>query len=473
MYPHLLGLAVPLLIEPLVRAPYLTIARWLRDFSSWPEERRRAYQQSRLRDIIRYAAEHVPFYRTLLGGRNLSGIRLADLPVIDKCRIRQDMDAFHGEHWARIPHITKESSGTTGEPFRYPLDRQAWAHIYAAMLHFWEREGYQYGERVVMLGSPTTLARGNTWKVWLRNMMERHVFSAAGIDIDDATSLRRAMLASAAQGALWYGYAGTIAAMADAVATEGAPLTGPRLIVTTAEALRPEWRRRIETVFGAPVFDQYGCNDGGMMSQTCRRGRFHVAENVSILEILDGENPCPPGVEGDVTVTNLHARVLPFLRYQVGDRAVLGEGPCPCGRPGVTLERVAGRKAERLMLPDGTELSSAPTSYVFERTHNVRRWQIVQTDPRHITVRLDVGPGYDEKEGRAIIEDLEKLCGQALMVTLSTSEPITLTRAGKHLLVIRAFEERDQTTPTRTGRVGCEQKEHQVMTSMKPEGTQQ
>jgi len=198
-----------------------------------------------------------------------------------------------------------------------------------------------------------------------------------------------------------------------------------------------------------------------------------VAENVSILEILDGENPCPPGVEGDVTVTNLHARVLPFLRYQVGDRAVLGEGPCPCGRPGVTLERVAGRKAERLMLPDGTELSSAPTSYVFERTHNVRRWQIVQTDPRHITVRLDVGPGYDEKEGRAIIEDLEKLCGQALMVTLSTSEPITLTRAGKHLLVIRAFEERDQTTPTRTGRVGCEQKEHQVMTSMKPEGTQQ
>ena len=64
-----------------------------------------------------------------------------------------------------------------------------------------------------------------------------------------------------------------------------------------------------------------------------RVGRFHVAENISLVEILDGDEPCPPGVEGDIVVTNLHAQALPFLRYRVGDRAVLGDGPCPCGLP--------------------------------------------------------------------------------------------------------------------------------------------
>jgi phenylacetate-CoA ligase len=449
LYPHLLGLAAPLLIEPLIRAPYLTITNWLRDFSYWPEERRRAFQQTRLEAVIRHAVEQVPFYRNLLGHRELNSIRLTDLPVVDKVRIRKDMDAFCCNNWTRMPHVTKKSSGTTGEPWLYPLDRQAWAHIYAAALHFWEREGYRYGERVVMLGGPTTLGRGgNTWKAKLRNTVERRMFSAAGIDLDHAPSLRRARLASAAQAVLWYGFAGTIAAMAEAVAAEGEQLAGPRLIVTTAEALRPEWRRRIEAVFGAPVFDQYGCNEGGILSQTCKRGRFHVAENVAIVEILDDDNPCPPGVEGDVTVTNVHARVLPFLRYKVGDRAVLGEGPCPCGQPGVTLERVAGRKAERLMLPDGTELSSVPIDVVFDRTRNVRRWQIVQTNPRHITVRLDVGPGYNEDEGRVVVEDLANLCGQQVAITLSTSEPITLTAAGKHLLVIRAFKESDRTNQT-------------------------
>lgn len=462
LYPYLLGLAVPLLIEPVVHAPYLTIANWLRDFSCWPPERRRAFQQARLEAVVGHAAQRVPFYRTLLADRKLNGIRLTDLPVVDRVRMRADMDAFLSEDWTRMPHISKESSGTTGQPWQYPLDRQAWAHIYAAAIHFWEREGYRYGERIVMLGAPTTLARrGGTWTARLRNAVERHVFAAAGIELDHASSLRRATLASAARAALWYGYAGVIAAMAEAVAAEGTPLAGPRLIVTTAEALRPEWRRRIEAVFGVPVFDQYGYNDGGIMTQTCRRGRFHVAESVSIVEILDGEDPCPPGVEGDVTVTNLHARVLPFLRYQVGDRAVLGEGPCPCGRPGVTLERVAGRKMERLILPDGTAVSGIRLDFVFDRTRNVRRWQIVQNDPRHITVRLDVGPGYGEDEGKAIIEDLEKMCGQKLAITLSTSEPITLSRAGKHLLVIRAFKEPGRMTtpwtgPVERGRKGTE-----------------
>jgi phenylacetate-CoA ligase len=320
------------------------------------------------------------------------------------------------------------------------LDKQAWAQIYGAALHFLEEIGFRYGERVVLLGGPASLGHGSrSTTARTRNLIERRVVSIAGTEVDHAASLRRARRAAAARGALWYGYAGTIAAMADAVAATGVRLNGPRTIVTTAEALRPEWRRRIEATFGAPVFDQYGCNDGGIMTQTCARGRFHVAENVSIVEILDHHGrPCPPGDEGEVVVTNLHARVLPFLRYRVGDRAVLGDGPCPCGKPGRTLARMAGRQLEVIRLPDGTELSGLPVGVPFEHSHSVRRWQVVQIDPTHLKVRLDVDVGYDETEERRLLRELDAICCHQLEITFTTNEPITFTAGGKHPVVLWA-----------------------------------
>jgi phenylacetate-CoA ligase len=187
------------------------------------------------------------------------------------------------------------------------------------------------------------------------------------------------------------------------------------------------------------VFDQYGCNDGGLMTQTCGRGRFHIAENVSIVEILDNHGrPCPPGVEGEVVVTNLHARVLPFLRYRVGDRAVLGDGPCPCGKPGMTLARMAGRQLEVIRLPDGTEISGLPIGVPFEHSHTIRRWQIVQTNPTHLLVRLDVDPGYDEAEERRLLRELDEICRHQLEIALTTTEPIKFTVGGKHPVVVCA-----------------------------------
>lgn len=441
LYPYALGLATMVAVEPVVKARYLSIAQWLREFSAWPEGRRTAWQRHRLAGILDHAGTHVPFYRDLLGGR--PGAALTDLPVVDKEQVRRDMGSFLSAGWETVPHITKATGGTTGDPWRYPLDKRAWAQIYGASLHFREQVGYRYGERIVLLGSPQSLLPGGSgWKAGMRARLERRVYAAAGLDVDHVSSLARARQAGDLRGAMWYGYASTVAAMADAVAREGLEIHPPRAIITSSEMLWPAWRRRIEEAFGVGVYDEYGCNDGGVLAQTCGVGRFHVAENVSIIEVLDGDKPCPPGVEGDIVVTNLHARVLPFLRYRVGDRVVLGEGPCPCGRAGVAFTRVAGRHGDRLRLPCGRELSARAFGPVFEQAsiRHVRRWQVVQTAIDRVVIRLDVEPGFTAAEAEAVQRSFRDRCGDDVMITLSTSEPIELTDAGKHRVVIRASE---------------------------------
>lgn len=440
VYPALLGVLARRVLEPSFGAPYLSTARWLDTFFAWPDGRRAAWRQVRLEEVVAHARQAVPFYRERFGGvgGDVAQIAVTDLPPTDKSRMRDAPEAFLSEGWEQIPHIAKRTGGSTGDPWAYPLDRRAWTHQYAAALHFYGRLGHRYGDKVLLLGAPPSLGVEDAGlKSRVRRTLERTDASLTGWDVDPAASAARARGAVRAGASLWYGHAGTIAAMADAALELGLQPIAPRAIVTTAEPLQPAWARRIEAAFGAAPYDQYGCNDGGVLAQTCRHGRFHLAENVSIVEILDGDRPCLPGVEGDVAVTNLHARTLPFLRYRTGDRAVLGAGPCPCGVAGATLERVAGRTVDRLVMPDGSTLSGLAFGHIFMDTPHVRRWQVVQSAPQRLSVRLDVEEGYGEAEAALIVREVRALAGVGVDVVLEPGSPMERTSGGKHKLVVR------------------------------------
>jgi len=440
VYPPVLGVITRRILEPALGAPYLTTARWLREFDRWPDQRRREWQEQRRTDIVRHALSSVPFYRERFPGH--TALELSQLPVVDKALIRPAMPMFLSEGWETMRSIEKRTGGTTGDPWRYPLGKEGWTQIYAAALRFREDLGYRYGDRMILVGTPLSLTPGGTsWKTALRYRLERRVSAAAGLEVDHEASLQRARLAESARAALWYGYAGTLAAMAAAVLREGISVRPPKAILSTSEVLLPEWRSQIEEAFGVRVADEYGCNDGGVLAQSCPANRFHVADSLSIVEVLDEhDQPCPAGREGAVTVTNLHTKVLPFLRYRVGDRAVIGADHCPCGRPGTTLLRIAGRQGDRVVLPDGRQLSALAFGAVFKRCPNVRLWQVVQEAPGRLKVRMELDAPLTQEETQTLRSYFRDRCGEQVTVSLTVAESIPRTPAGKHRVVLRLDE---------------------------------
>src|SRR5262249_43458018 len=56
---------------------------------------------------------------------------------------------------------------------------------------------------------------------------------------------------------------------------------------------------------------------------------------------------------GRVLLTHLHSYATPFIRYDVGDLALLAER-CPCGHDGPTIHNLYGRVTKALKHPDGT-----------------------------------------------------------------------------------------------------------------------
>ncbi len=81
----------------------------------------------------------------------------------------------------------------------------------------------------------------------------------------------------------------------------------------------------------------YGTVDTWYLGYQCERtdiGVFHAHDDQVYLEIVDEEShlACPPEKVGMLYATAFARRVMPIVRYRVGDRAKWLGNPCPCGR---------------------------------------------------------------------------------------------------------------------------------------------
>jgi glycosyltransferase involved in cell wall biosynthesis len=81
---------------------------------------------------------------------------------------------------------------------------------------------------------------------------------------------------------------------------------------------------------------------------------YHVAAESYIVEVLNDGQLARPGEAGDVVITDLDGFSVPLIRYRTGDRAVMVEQTCACGRG---LLRIAPVQRQ---LAVGRESWSAP-----------------------------------------------------------------------------------------------------------------
>src|SRR5205823_8367465 len=101
---------------------------------------------------------------------------------------------------------------------------------------------------------------------------------------------------------------------------------------------------------------------------------------------------------GEVVITDLVNRGMPFLRYPMGD-ATRFMGPSRCELPYPVLAPVTGRASEFLISPDGRYVPG--TGIIFDVLGGrsaVKGMQLVQEERGRLRVRVVPGPGYGAGE---------------------------------------------------------------------------
>ncbi|MEP7187620.1 MAG: AMP-binding protein, partial [Roseiflexaceae bacterium] len=274
------------------------------------------------------------------------------------------------------------TSGSTGQPGLFLFDQDEWTTILAffARAHEWAGlpVGLTHRMSMASIASTTTWhmsARvGATLKSWWMPALRL----SAGEPLDQIVARLNDW-----QPAMLIAYASMARLLADEQQA-GRLKIAPRLIFTSSEVLTDETRRRIETVWGATLFNQYAATEtGGLAAECADHHGMHLFEDLLIVEVVDQENrPVPPGVYGDkLLVTTLFSRTQPLIRYEISDSVRLSAERCPDGRPYRLIDGVQGRTEEVLRFPGtaGGEVVVQPLMF-----HPVRDavpaggWQLVQ-----------------------------------------------------------------------------------------------
>ena len=172
------------------------------------------------------------------------------------------------------------------------------------------------------------------------------------------------------------------------------------------------------------------------------REGYHVQSEHLIVEVVDeAGRPCLPGTVGRVIVTDLHNFATPLIRYEIGDVAEPGP-PCPCGRQLPVLSRVLGRARNMLRLPGGHQRwPSLPSGDVLGRMAPVRQFQLAQTGPAELVLRLVVARLLTADEEATVLYtgDMKALASDEIYVRFITGrQDAFVIEDADHLLKPRA-----------------------------------
>lgn len=397
-------------------------------------------QAARLRELVEVSRREVPFFEDLPrlpAAPATTGEILATLPCLTKADLqvsaaRLRSAARHG----RL--VSKTTGGSTGEPVTLWKTRDAWARELGATWRGYAWAGVAVGDLQARFWGVAHSSSGR----WRARLIDQvcHRIRIPAFAFNDADMAAYARLLDARRPRWFYGYVSMLTEFARFIQRGGARLRHrPSSIVTTSEVLSPADRALLREVFGAPVFNEYGCGELGTIAHECPAGSLHLSEENMIVEVLHGTEPCEPGRPGELVVTELNNHAFPLIRYRTGDFGTLAARPCVCGRTLACLEEIHGRAYDFIRNRAGMLFHGEFLMYVFEDLRrqgaDIRQFQVEQTDLDRFTIRIVRGEGYDPGCEAVISAHLRDRVDPEVAVDVEYVTSIARERSGKLRLI--------------------------------------
>jgi phenylacetate-CoA ligase len=279
---------------------------------------------SAIASLLHYAAAHVPRYYGLKPA-------LGSFPILIKSSAAADFAAhLSNELGSEKPKlveflrdenrrcgpndeaafgsriIIEETSGSSGIPFRTAKTLQERASLSYAI--------WKYRRQIDPLCSPR-----NFYPIFHRSAQtptlgKARDFTPSGVDNFYAEL--------ASFGIRWvHGGASVLRQHAELISPKMAEFKSVSFAENTSVALSDNDRQFIEAKLAVALIDQYGCRETWAIAVRKDAGCFHILSENVVVELLDdaGNPVMETERRGRVTVTSLHQRIFPIIRYDTGD----------------------------------------------------------------------------------------------------------------------------------------------------------
>jgi phenylacetate-CoA ligase len=391
----------------------------------WSREQLAELRLERLKNTIKAAYEHTPYWRGVMDEHGITpdSIKTLDdlrrFPLLVKETLRKCREEMvWREEGPRLQLI--RTSGSTNEALQFYTNSNREAQINAARMRGHEWIGVHRGEKELYYwGSPVELSKQDRLK-HLRDWF-----------INDGLSNGFEVTPERVAGyvAYWkrwrpkciFGYPSTFVLTANMarqlnINLEELKNYGLKVISTTSEMLTDVDREIITHAFGVPVYDSYGLREAGLVGHECERFTMHTMDEQIILETIDPETLEPVDGEGELVVTNIVGAAMPIIRYRTGDIVTLSDAPCPCGLNLSHIKISGGRVADFVLTDQGKWVVGYSFIYICRSVKGIVKFQVRQEKMGEIRILLVTdenfppdGTAQVEKAARARLDSTDKI----------------------------------------------------------------
>jgi phenylacetate-CoA ligase len=400
------------------------------------------YQAARLRDFVAYAYAYVPYIRTVMQAAGVEPSEIHEpadlirLPLMQKADIRQNRDRLRSQRAGRLTPFS--TGGSTGTPLLFDLSQERIASAVACRQRVMRWWGLSVGDpEFALWGSPVEVTRQDRLRRLRDRLFSTELFSAFEMSepvlshyVERLTHGRYQMI---------FAYPSSISFLCQYARARGLDLRGRgiRTVFVTGEVLFPYQRDLISETLDCPVANGYGGRESGFIAHECPQGGMHILADSMVVEILNSDGRlAKEGEPGEIVITDLASREVPFLRYKTGDIGVLSSRKCPCGRPLPLFERIEGRTTDSIVAPDGRVLHALSVIYVLREIEGIERFRIRQQSPDRFHIQLVTNECYQAASESLIRAGLEQRLRASLNVRIEYLPAFPPEASGKFRQVI-------------------------------------
>lgn len=401
----------------------------------WTKIEIRNYQLSQLQKLINYAYEFVPYYKNIFKENKIfpNHIKTLDdlgkIPFLDRTDIQDNYENIISREKKFKKIYKSSSSGTTGIPIKYIHDIEGESAGIAAGFFCNYLSGWKIGLRSIHIwGNIDSIKR---WKKFGSKLKQKILCQKNIPSIilnNEKNYLDVIKIINNYKPDSIDGYSSSIANLARFIQEHNIKIHRPRFILTTAENLFEHDKEIIEKVF-APVSDIYGCGEiNGIAAKPIKNSKYFIIEPHVIVEAISvkGQN------YKEIAVTDLDNRIMPFIRYKVGD---LIDGIYENNESEELrynyFNNIMGRSTDLIELGKGLKISPVTVfgGTLFRNLKGIKKHKVIWNG---IIVKFlfEIGPDFNLSKTKNILRnDLKKY---GIEFEIKTTKKILPDKNGKY-----------------------------------------
>lgn len=355
---------------------YIFKNQWL------PADKLQEIQNKRLKKLINYAYNNVPYYQRLFKENDImpndinSSYDLKKIPITTKSDIQKlSLDQIISKN-IRIKNCNvQRTSGSTGKPLNIYLSKRD--EIFRSLIDFrsYLSMGCRIFDKLVLIRTPAL----KLIKVEVEDKLT-YIFKRT---ISGYIPLKRQIdLLKEFNPHIIWAFPNNLKLIARFISEKEEIYLKPKIIFSSGEILNNRTRNFLERVFNAEVYDFYTSTEFSTIALECKKhDGYHINFDSVIVEITKDGKKLNNGEEGEIICTNLINYTMPLIRYNLEDIGVISEKLCECGRSFPLLKKIIGRCDDMLILRNGTNLHNNVFSVNFyNNIPGLFQFKLIQED---------------------------------------------------------------------------------------------